>query len=68
MVFENTGVGAMQFDFAPTAKNGPTREFFAGVMGEEPQAEFVLTRALFEAKCPALYHEVRELRRAEAHG
>ena len=67
-LFENTGVDEMRFSFAPTAKNGPTRELFASLLGEEPQAEFSLTREQFEAKCPALYHEVRELRRAEAHG
>jgi FkbH-like protein len=67
-LFENAGVSEMRFDFAATAKNGPTREFFAAVLGEEPQSKFGLTRAQFEAKCPALYHEVREMRRAEAHG
>ena len=68
MLFENTGLSEMRFSFVPTAKNGPTREFFASMLGEEPQAEFSLTRAQFEAKCPALYHEVREMRRAETHG
>jgi FkbH-like protein len=68
MLFESNGIGEMHFSFAPTAKNAPTREFFASFLGEEPQAEFRLTRAHFEEKCPALYHEVRELRRAEAHG
>jgi FkbH-like protein len=67
-LFESTGVSEMQFSFAPTAKNGPTRDFFASLLGEEPQTEFGLTRAQFEEKCPPLYHEVREMRRAEAHG
>jgi FkbH-like protein len=68
LLFESAGVSEMRFSFAATAKNGPTREFFAAVMGEEPQSDFRLTRSEFEEKCPALYHEVRELRRAEAHG
>lgn len=68
MLFQGTGVREMQFSFAPTAKNGPTREFFAGLLGEEPQSDFRLTLSQFEEKCPALYHEVREMRRAEAHG
>lgn len=68
MLFDGTGVNAMQFGFTPTAKNGPTREFFTGLLGQEPQSEFRLTRSQFEEKCPALYHEVREMRRAEAHG
>ena len=68
MLFDGTGVSEMRFDFAPTAKNGPTREFFTSLLGDEPQSEFRLTRSQFEEKCPALYHEVREMRRAEAHG
>ena len=68
MLFESTGVGEVALDFTTTAKNGPLREFFAGVLGEEPRSQFRLTRAQFDARCPALYHEVREMRRAEAHG
>jgi len=67
-LFETTGVSEIAFDFIPTAKNGPLREFFASLLGEEPQSEFRLTRSQFDAKCLALYHEVREMRRAEAHG
>ncbi len=68
MMFDSTGVAEMHFSFAPTAKNGPTRDFFTNLLGEEPQSEFRLTRSQFEEKCPDLYHEVREMRRAEAHG
>ena len=68
VLFETTGAREIEFRFAPTAKNGPLREFFASLLGEEPQVEFHLTREQFEAKCPPLYHEVREMRRAEAHG
>jgi len=66
-LFEATGASEIAFDFTPTAKNGPLREFFAGLLGEQPQPGFHLTRAQFEKSCPALYHEVREMRRAEAH-
>jgi FkbH-like protein len=68
MLFDAAGVSEIVFDFTPTAKNGPLREFFSSLLGEEPQSEVRLARAQFDAKCPALYHEVRELRRAEAHG
>ena len=68
MLFESTGADEMEFRFAVTAKNGPMRECFATLLGEEPKGEFRLSRSQFEAKCPALYHEVRETRRAEAHG
>lgn len=68
MLFEATGVSEIAFDFTATAKNGPLREFFAALLGAEPQSGFTLTRSQFDAKCPALYHQVREMRRAEAHG
>lgn len=84
MLFETTGAREIAFDFTPTAKNGPLQDFFASLLGEESvsdhanggrdgdlaklQAAFRLTRSQFEEKCPALYHEVREMRRAEAHG
>ena len=68
VLFQTTGASEIDFRLTPTAKNGPLRDFFATLLGEEPQSEFRLTRSQFEAKCPALYHEVREMRRAEAHG
>ena len=68
MLFQSTGAGEIDFDFVPTAKNGPLQEFFAAVSGEQPTAQFRLRREQFDERCPALYHAVRELRRAEAHG
>ncbi len=68
MLFDTTGASEIEFRFTPTAKNGPLREFFATFLGDEPQSDFRLTRQQFEAKCPPLYHEVREMRRAETHG
>ena len=68
MLFETAAVDEIEFAFAPTAKNGPTREFFASLLGETPQETFRLTRSQFEERCPPLYHEVRELKKAEAHG
>jgi hypothetical protein len=68
MLFESTGAEEIDFDFVPTTKNGPLQEFFAAVTGDQPTAEFRLRRAQFDESCPDLYHAVRELRRAEAHG
>jgi FkbH-like protein len=68
MLFESTGAGEIEFRFTPTAKNGPLREFLATLLGSEPEADFRLVRSQFEKACPPLYHEVREMRRAEAHG
>jgi FkbH-like protein len=68
ILFGGTGVSQIAFDFTATQKNGPLCEFFAALLGAEPQSGFTLTRSQFESNCPALYHEVREMRRAEAHG
>lgn len=68
LLFEATGASTIDFDFTPTTKNGPLQEFFATMLGEKPLAGFQLKRTQFEEKCPALYHTVREVRRAEAHG
>ena len=67
-LFETTGAGEIEFRFVPTAKNGPLRDFLKSFLGEEPAGKVRLERAQFEANCPALYHEIREMRRAEAHG
>jgi FkbH-like protein len=68
LLFETAGVEEIEFSFEPTPKNGPTQEFFALLLGETPKAALVLRKSQFDEKCPALYHEVRELKKAEAHG
>lgn len=68
LLFESAGVDELEFAFQPTAKNGPTQEFFASLLGEAPKADFILKKSQFDEHCPALYHEVRELKKAEAHG
>lgn len=44
----------IRFDFKPTAKNGPLRDFFADMAIRDN----MLPRAGFEEKCPPLYHQV----------
>jgi FkbH-like protein len=68
MLFERTGAKAIEFSFAPTSKNGPLQAFFASILGEKPVSPFRLTDSQFDQACPPLFHEVREMRRAEAHG
>ncbi len=68
MLFASTGAEEIEFDFVSTAKNGPLQEFFAAVAGEPPAPQLRVSRTQFDGWCPPLYHAVRELRRAEAHG
>jgi FkbH-like protein len=58
LLFERFGGDAIQFEFTPTAKNGPLQEFFTSLMGEKMKAPFVLRRETFEARRPTLYHDV----------
>ena len=60
-LFDRFDAERIAFDLAPTAKNGPTREFFASMLGEAPDKPFELTREQFENACPALYHRVEEI-------
>jgi len=48
------------FDFAATPRNGPARDFLAGLLGHAPGSPALLRREEFLAKRPPLYHEVRE--------
>ena len=49
-----------RFEFTSTPRNGPLRDFLAGLLGRAPESPTRLQREDFLAKCPPLYHEVRE--------
>ena len=59
-LFDLTGAREITFDFAPTAKNGPTQEFFEGLTGARPDGPVRVARAQFDEQCPALNHKVEE--------
>ncbi len=50
----------MVFDFKPTGKNEALKDFLSSMVGQQPELETRLRREVFEAKCPNLYHEIRE--------
>lgn len=68
LLFESTECNEMEFRFVPTPKNTPLQDFLAGVIGEIPTDTFTMSRRQFEKTCPALYHQVREIRRTQVHG
>jgi FkbH-like protein len=68
MLFEMAGDADIEFIFEPTARNSPLQDFFAEFLGEKPSAPFRLSRTEFDQHCPALYHEIKEWKKAEAHG
>jgi FkbH-like protein len=57
------------FDFEPTPRNGPFRDFLRSVLGHEGEGSLVLTREQFDKVCPPLYQTVTEEgRRVTIHG
>lgn len=68
VLLDRFSANEIRFAFAPTAKNTPLRDFFAGLLGEQPVGELTLSRAVFEEKCPPLYHTVDALKPEEVHG
>ena len=60
-VFEKLGNNEIVFDYVKTARNGPVTSFFAELLNETPESSFTMSRELFTANCPALFHRVVEL-------
>ena len=60
-MFDRFQVPQIEFRFAPTPKNGPVREFFEALLGTAPNAEFILSREQFDARCPVLYHRLEQV-------
>jgi FkbH-like protein len=59
-LLEKLGVDVIIFDLRETPRNGPLREFFAGFPGSVLESGFRITKDQFFARCPPLYHEVRD--------
>jgi FkbH-like protein len=58
VLFDRFDAAEIRFAFAPTAKNGPLQDFFESMLGEKPAGPIALTRTVFDARCPALFHRV----------
>ncbi len=58
LLFDNTGVEVIVFDFQATERNGPLVEFLTSVLGEAPKPGVCLTRQVFERSCPPLAHTI----------
>jgi hypothetical protein len=61
-LFDRSGAQQIVFDFAPTAKNGPLRQFLASITRDEPERRVTITRSQFAITCPPLYHNIEERR------
>jgi FkbH-like protein len=59
-VFDRFGISAIEFDFAPTERNGPVQELLRHYVDELPNGRISISRDLFLSKCPNLCHKVKE--------
>ncbi len=60
LLFEYSGAREIFFEFQPTPRNGPLKDFLEGITGTRPAGPVSLTRSQFEEKCPRLYHRIAE--------
>jgi FkbH-like protein len=60
-LFERFQLEEIVCDFTPTAKNGPTREFLADILGYEPASPCHLSRELFATNRRTTFHQILEL-------
>jgi FkbH-like protein len=62
-LFDRYHASRIEFNFAPTAKNGPVQDFLAAITGERPSSPVGVERTQFQTICPPLYHTVCEVSR-----
>jgi FkbH-like protein len=60
ILFDRFSAARIEFEFSPTAKNGPLQEFFAKILDEKTDGRASITREAFESKCPPLHHTLKE--------
>jgi len=59
-LYERFSAATLEFEFTPTERNGPLREFFAHFLSQEPDGAFRLPKETIRAKSPRLFHRVEE--------
>ena len=59
-LFETFGADDIVFDYVPTPRNGPLREFLVGLVESPLMPELRLSKSHFLAKMPPLFHVVEE--------
>jgi len=59
-LFEKSGAREADFDFSVTPRNGPIRDFFAGLLEAVPAERFTISRRQFDGKRSTVYFEIQE--------
>jgi FkbH-like protein len=60
-IFDKLEVTEITFDFQPTERNAPLREFLSSILGNDPARGCSLDRETFMAHKPMLHHTIKEL-------
>jgi FkbH-like protein len=60
-LFRRFAVDEMVFEFKETPKNRPIQDFLSSMSDQPATSELRLQRQVFEAKCPSLYHQLKEI-------
>jgi FkbH-like protein len=57
-LFDELGAERISFEYLPTARNGPMRDFLASLVGTPLDASVTLVKEDFSARVPQLFHQV----------
>jgi FkbH-like protein len=60
-LFQKFDAEEICFDYQPTPRNGPLREFFTALLGVPPITDLRFSRAAFSEWSPSLFHRVKEV-------
>lgn len=63
-LFDEFAAAAITFEYEPTPRNGPLREFLAEITGGAPAPGVMLSKEEFMTRVPALFHRVEVMVRA----
>lgn len=58
-LFENFHLEEIQFDYKPTDRNQPARDFLASIAAAPPDGPPRVSRSVFFQSCPPLFHQIK---------
>jgi FkbH-like protein len=61
VLFQKLEAQEITFDYSATPRNGPIAKFFSEFLTEPPASTVTISQALFDSRCPKLFHHVVEL-------
>jgi FkbH-like protein len=61
-LFDSFNCDVIEFDYQKTPRNGPLGAFLTDLLNEMPTSRPEISKDLFAAVCPKLFHRVREIK------